>query len=233
LLASNIRVFQLTHPARVGDTLFDKRSYVVPLAQPYRAFVKNIFERQHYPDIRKNIKADPELPYDMAAWTLPLAMGIRTAAVDEPLKALMEPVGAEQLARRPFPEDLQEYIVLDARHNNSYRAAFELLAKGQAVYRNVDCPDFTAGSFAVRKSEALEMLKSIHAEAPLAPTSRKEVPLQKFRRLRPFKAGLYQNWGHNMTEGWLRLVFDEYKVPYETVHPKDVAGKNFDPAKKI
>ena len=227
LLASNIRVFQLTHPARVGDTLFDKRSYVVPLAQPYRAFVKNIFERQHYPDIRKNIKADPELPYDMAAWTLPLAMGIRTAAVDEPLKALMEPVGAEQLAQRPFPEDLQEYIVLDARHNNSYRAAFELLAKGQAVYRNVDCPDFPAGSFAVRKSETLAMLKRIHAEAPLAPTSRKEVPLQKFRRLRPFKAGLYQNWGNNMTEGWLRLVFDEYKVPYETVHPKDVAGKNF------
>ena len=49
LLKSNIRVFQLTHPARVGDTMFDKKSFVVPLAQPYRAFVKNIFENQHYP----------------------------------------------------------------------------------------------------------------------------------------------------------------------------------------
>ena len=30
-----------------------------------------------------------------------------------------------------------------------------------------------------------------------------------------------------MTEGWLRYVFDQYKVPYETVHPKDVAKKDF------
>ncbi|MCU0236410.1 MAG: M14 family metallopeptidase [Acidobacteria bacterium] len=228
LLKSNIRVFQLTHPVRVGDSLFDKRSYVVPLAQPYRAFVRNIFDRQRYPDIRKSRKAEPELPYDMAAWTLPLGMGVRTAAVNEPLKALMEPVSGEQLAQRPFPEELDEYIVLDSRHNSSYRAAFELLAKGLAVYRNADCPDFAAGSFAFRKSEALALLKGIHAEAPLAPVSRKELPLARFRRLRPFKAGLYQNWGHNMTEGWLRYVFDEYRIPYETVRPKDAARKDWE-----
>ena len=103
LLRSNIRVFQLTHPARVGDTMFDKRSYVVPLAQPYRAFVKNIFEAQHYPDIRKNLKAEPELPYDMAGWTLPLAMGVKTAVVNEPLKALMEPVTDEPILQQRFP----------------------------------------------------------------------------------------------------------------------------------
>jgi hypothetical protein len=231
LLKSNIRVFQLTHPARVGDTMFDKRSYVVPLAQPYRAFVKNIFEAQHYPDIRKNLKAEPELPYDMAGWTLPLAMGVKTAVVNEPLKALMDPVKDEQFLKSDFPEALEEYVVLDSSHNNSYRAAFELLGKGKTVYRNVDCPDFPAGSFAIKKSEALDLLKAIHAEVPLTLTSRKELPLRQFRLLRPFKAGLYQNWGHNMTEGWLRLVFDEYKVPYQTIHPKDVAAKDF--AKKF
>ncbi|HSQ35735.1 MAG TPA: M14 metallopeptidase family protein, partial [Candidatus Binatia bacterium] len=227
LLKSNIRVFQLTHPVRVGDTLFDKKSYVVPLAQPYRAFVKNIFERQHYPDIRKNLAAAPELPYDMAAWTLPLGMGVRSAAIDEPLKALMEPVLLERFQKNQFPEDLEEYIILDSRHNHSFRAAFELLAKGKSVYRNREHPDFSPGSFLVRKSEALDTLKAIHNDAPLQPASRKEISLQQFRRLRPFKTGLYQNWGHNMSEGWLRYVFDEYRVPYETVHPKDVIKKDF------
>ena len=227
LLKSNIRVFQLTHPARVGDTMFDKRSYVVPLAQPYRAFVKNIFENQHYPDIRKNLKAEPELPYDMAGWTLPMGMGVRSAAVNEPLKALLEPVSMAQFQNRPFPEELEEFIILDSSYNNSFRAAFELLGKGKTVYRNREHPDFTPGSFLVMKSEALDILKAIHSEAPLQLASRKEIPLQQFRRLRPFKAGLYQNWGHNMSEGWLRYVFDEYKVPYETVHPQDVAKKNF------
>jgi hypothetical protein len=227
LLKSNIRVFQLTHPARVGDTMFDKRSYVVPLAQPYRAFVKNIFENQHYPDIRKNLKAEPELPYDMAAWTLPVGMGVKTVTVNEPLKALMEPVNLAQFQKNQFPEELEEYIILDSRHNNSFRAAFELLGKGKTVYRNSEHPDFSPGSFLVKKSEALEILKIIHNEAPLQLASRKEIPLQQFRLLRPFRVGLYQNWGHNMTEGWLRYVFDEYKIPYETVHPQDVAKKDF------
>jgi hypothetical protein len=227
LLKSNIRVFQLIHPARVGDTMFDKKSFVVPMAQPYRAFVKNIFENQHYPDIRKNLKAEPELPYDMAGWTLPLGMGVKTITINEPLKALMEPVAMEQLLKSQFPEELEEYIILDSRYNNSFRAAFELLGKGKTVYRNWDHPDFSPGSFLVRKSESLEILQAIHREAPLLLTSRKEIPLQRFNRLRPFKVGLYQNWGHNMTEGWLRYVFDEYKIPYETVHPQDVAQKNF------
>jgi hypothetical protein len=227
LLRSNIRVSQLTHPARVGDTLFDKRSFVVTMAQPYRAFAKNIFENQYYPDIRKNLKADPEPPYDMAAWTLPLGMGVRTVAVNEPLKALTEPVSLAQFQKNPFPEELEEYIVLDSRCNNSFRAAFELLSKGKTVFRNRENPDFSPGSFLVRKSEALDILKEIHGEAPLQPASRKEIDWRQFRRLRPFKVGLYQNWGHNMSEGWLRYVFDEYKIPYETIHPQDVAKKNF------
>jgi hypothetical protein len=227
LLKSNIRVFQLTHPARVGDILFDKKSYVVPLCQPYRAFVKNIFENQHYPDIRKNLKAEPELPYDMAAWTLPVGMGIKTVTVNEPLKALMEPVAMGQLLKNQFPEELEEYIILDSRNNSSFRAAFELLGKGKTVYRNNGHPDFSPGSFLVKKSEAQELLKNISSETPLQLTSRKEISLQQFRRLHPFKVGLYQNWGHNMVEGWLRYVFDEYKIPYETVHPQDVAKKDF------
>jgi hypothetical protein len=227
LLKSNIRVFQLNQPVRISDTMLDKRSFVVPLAQPYRAFVKNIFENQHYPDIRKNIKAAPELPYDMAAWTLPVGMGVKTIAVNEPLKVLLEPITMEQLLKNQFPEELEEYIILDSSYNNSFRAAFELLGKGEKVYRNSSCPDFTPGSFMVKKSEALEILKSINAEAPLLLTSRKELSLQQFRQIRPFRVGLYQNWGHNMTEGWLRYVFDEYKIPYETVHPQDVAKKGF------
>jgi hypothetical protein len=227
LLKSNIRVFQFTHPVRVGDTMFDKKSFVVPLDQPYRAFVKNIFENQHYPDIRKNLAAEPELPYDMAAWTLPLGMGVKSTAVNEPLKALMEPVGLTQFQNPPFPEELEEYIILDSRYNHSFRAAFELLGKGKTVYRNRAHPDFSPGSFLVKKSEALDLLKAIHKEAPLLPASRKEISLQQFRRLRPFKAGLYQNWGHNMSEGWLRYVFDEYKIPFETVRPRDVAKSNF------
>jgi hypothetical protein len=226
LLKSNIRIFQLIHPIRVGDTMFDKKSFVVPLAQPYRAFVKNIFENQNYPDIRKNLKAEPELPYDIAAWTLPVGMGIKTYAVNEMLKAEMEPVTMAQLQENPFPEELDEYIILDSRYNHSFRVAFELLKQGKKVFRG-NGPDISPGSFLVNKSETLAELKRIHSEAPLVLTSRKELALNQFKPLRPFKVALYQNWGHNVTEGWLRFVFDEYKIPFETIHPQDVTRKDF------
>ncbi len=154
-------------------------------------------------------------------------MGVRSTAVNEPLKALMEPVSLAQLQKDQFPEDLEEFIILDSRYNHSFRAAFELLGKGKTVYRNREHPDFSPGSFLVKKSDTLDLLKAIHSEAPLQPVSRKEISFKQFRRLRPFKAGLYQNWGHNMSEGWLRYVFDEYKIPYETVHPRDVGKNNF------
>ena len=74
----------------------------------------------------------------------------------------MEPVSLEQFQKTPFPEELEEYIILDSRYNHSFRAAFELLGKGKTVYRNRGHPDFSPGSFLVRKSEALDLLKAIH-----------------------------------------------------------------------
>jgi len=227
LLKSNIRVFRLTHPIKVGDLVFNKGSFYVPLAQPYRAFVKNIFENQRYPDLRRSPKSDPELPYDMAAWTLPLAMGVKTYAVKEPVKAEMDPLTAAAIGVKQLPETLETYVILDARFNNSFMAAAFLLQKGVQVWRNVSWNACSSGSFITRKSEAEAILRSLGAEVPLIVDSRPEVPLDQLRPLRRFKVALFQNYGHNMSAGWLRYVLDEYRFPYETIHNQDFLSKDF------
>ncbi len=55
-------------------------SYLVLLAQPYRANVQSLFERQVYPD-RRAIGGEAERPYDVAGWTLPMQMGIEVVPV--------------------------------------------------------------------------------------------------------------------------------------------------------
>ncbi len=50
-------------------------SYVVFLAQPYKANVQALFERQVYPN-RRTAGGEAERPYDVAGWTLPMQMGI-------------------------------------------------------------------------------------------------------------------------------------------------------------
>ncbi len=61
-------------------------SYLVFLAQPQRANVLTLFERQAYPD-RRTASGEAERPYDVAGWTLPMQMGVAVQAVtriDEP-----------------------------------------------------------------------------------------------------------------------------------------------------
>jgi len=55
-------------------------SYIVFLNQPYRQNVLALFEPQAYPD-RSTATGEAERPYDVAGWTLPMQMGVETAAV--------------------------------------------------------------------------------------------------------------------------------------------------------
>ncbi|MGD2085863.1 MAG: M14 family metallopeptidase [Candidatus Aminicenantes bacterium] len=227
LRKSNIKIYQLTSPLQVENHYFPTGSYVVPLAQPYRSFAKNILERQHYPDLREAPGESFTFPYDGAGWTLHLAMGVDALEIKKPFKAEMKTVELEDVYKRNLPENLDEYIVLDARYNNSYLAASRLLKKNIDVWRDLNGAAGAKGSFIVKKSTALVILEEINRTMPLILFSRPDLPLEKLEKLKSFKVALYQNWGHNMEEGWTRYVFDEFKINYETVHHKDVLKKDF------
>ncbi|MBV9496587.1 MAG: hypothetical protein JOZ54_20250, partial [Acidobacteria bacterium] len=50
--------------------------YWVPMAQPYGKFVTEMLEPQRYPEVRLQAGKEILRPYDVATWTLPLAMGV-------------------------------------------------------------------------------------------------------------------------------------------------------------
>ncbi|HEY4640890.1 MAG TPA: M14 family metallopeptidase [Thermoanaerobaculia bacterium] len=50
--------------------------YWIPMAQPYSKFVTEMLEPQHYPEVRLQPGKEILRPYDVATWTLPLAMGV-------------------------------------------------------------------------------------------------------------------------------------------------------------
>src|SRR5205085_1535407 len=50
--------------------------YWIPMAQPYGKFVTEMMEPQRYPEVRLQPGKDVLRPYDVATWTLPLAMGV-------------------------------------------------------------------------------------------------------------------------------------------------------------
>ncbi len=54
-------------------------SFVVFVNQPQKKNVLSLFEKQDYPQ-RLKANGEAEVPYDVAGWTLPLQMGVETAA---------------------------------------------------------------------------------------------------------------------------------------------------------
>jgi Zinc carboxypeptidase len=88
LAFGGVRVYQLTAAATLnGETRhpFTAGTWVVPTDQEFAAMVREVLDVQQYPDLRQYPGGPPERPYDAAAWTLPLQMGVRVVPADLPL----------------------------------------------------------------------------------------------------------------------------------------------------
>lgn len=67
--------------------------YWIPMSQPYSKFVVEMLEPQRYPEVRLQPGRDILRPYDVATWTLPLAMGV-TVEKRDAMPASAKPVGS-------------------------------------------------------------------------------------------------------------------------------------------
>ncbi|HKF58079.1 MAG TPA: M14 family metallopeptidase [Blastocatellia bacterium] len=90
LIDQGVEVHRAKSEFRVGDRRYYGGSYVIKMAQPYRANVKCLFEAQHYPDRRVYPGGPAEPPYDVAGWTLPMQMGVDYVAVDSKIDTDLE-----------------------------------------------------------------------------------------------------------------------------------------------
>jgi hypothetical protein len=61
-----------------GGKSYPSGSFIVPLAQPYRAHALTLLDSQKYPDMRQCPDGPPVGPHDNAGWTLPFLMGVTT-----------------------------------------------------------------------------------------------------------------------------------------------------------
>src|SRR5262249_44966179 len=68
-------------------------SYVIPMAQPYRANVRCLFEAKRYPDRRIYPGGPAEPPYDVAGWTLPMQMGVSYVEANTRFEAALKIIG--------------------------------------------------------------------------------------------------------------------------------------------
>jgi len=227
LRIANVDVYQAEEDFRAGGRQYSSGDFVVPLAQPARAYIKDLMERQHYPNLREYPGGPPRRPYDITGWTLPLQMGVEAAAIAEPFAAKMRKVNQPALNMKPVNPSSRWYAV-ERRFSNSYKLINRLLKEKQAVAELKEAwEDYPAGTFILeRNGNNRDLLEKFSRkfQAPLRPL--KEKPVSKMEPVRPLRIGIYQPWiPFVYDEGWLRLVLDEFGFDYQVIHNADFAGR--------
>jgi len=227
LQVHGIEVERLTQDTVVGPHHFAAGDLVVPMAQPYRAFVKEMMEAQNYPERHYTPGGELIRPYDITSWSLPLHMGVEAVQVDTPSKELedrLQPITeGGRSGRFEVPEDVAT-VALSPAENQSYRVVFAALAKGLPVSRSttpMTLPDGTvaapAGTFLV----AASALGEISGTGGIEPLMFDGDFGDDVENLKMPRIALVETFFHDMDAGWTRYLFDNYGIRYRVLNPGD------------
>ena len=235
LQAEAAELYVADAPFAAGDRPVAAGTYVVPLAQSFGRWIKDVLEPQVYPDIRWPSPRSPlDLPYDVTAWSLGMLMGVETIRVDEPFEARLAPVAGAVAAPtgRVFGSPAAEAWLLSPASNRSAVAVNRLLAAGAAVAwvrspLDVSGTDGAAtrriapGTLVVREVEPA-LVAGLARELGVEIEGR-DLPLgASLLPLRPARLGVFEPWGGNRDAGWTRWVLEQHEFPYRRLRNADL-----------
>ncbi|HVJ67391.1 MAG TPA: M14 metallopeptidase family protein [Caulifigura sp.] len=193
LMAGGVEVHTSASPFKADGLEYPPGSIVVWRDQPYGNYVKDLFELQKFPSGTK--------PYDVSGWTLPLMMGVRRVEVEQDFQATTQPAATAADALKSFTGDARLKPAgptqpLSLADSDAWTQFVEGLGRGK-TYRYV-----TAGP----------QMGMVFTAAATEKPNGNEIALTKLPRI-----GVYSPWSASMDEGWLRWVFDSFKIPFVTV----------------
>ncbi|MFH0756655.1 MAG: M14 metallopeptidase family protein [Bacteroidota bacterium] len=226
-----------------SEVILDGRIYaagdvVIPLAQPFRSFIKEVMEAQEFPERHYTPEGELIQPYDITSWSLPLHRCVTSRQIDSrssELESKLSPVqGRYNL--NSGEETRAHSMVLPVNSNESFRAAFLALEKGLKVNRlkadlEIRGETYGKGSFVVymdpKKKEAGDaVLQSV----PFTPGLISDKRAVDGDPLVMPRIALVETCFHDMDAGWTRYLFDTYHIPFTVLHPDqfsstDLAGE--------
>ncbi len=217
LMMGGVKVYRLKKPAVIAGKHYPAGSYYIPLSQPYRPYIKELLEPQHYPNLRLYPDGPPKRPYDMVSWSLPIQMGVKVDPVEEKVSLSLERV------RNPYPEGRivgrGNYVCAPASSNASFMAASLALKEGARLYRVVaptgklQRGDFCFTGISKEKARRIAAATHLVLRAVRSLPAAVEVKMPRI--------AVYKGWGHVMHEGWTRYILDYFKIPYTRIYNKD------------
>jgi len=220
-----VEVQRATADFKAGERTFPRGSFVVLMAQPFRAYAKDLLETQRYPDRREGPNGPPLRPYDITGWTLPAQMGVEGVWIDKPFEAALEALKAPAVTPASV-SGAGGVLVASSRTNDAFLLANRTWRAGGEVRRataafSAGGHEFPAGAFLLKGLDR-GAAEKLAAERGLAIVAVDAEPAVATIALKPPRVGLYMAWVPNIDEGWTRWVLEQFEFPYRTLHDADL-----------
>jgi len=230
LLNSGVEVHQAQAPFVADGRAYGPGSFVVTMAQPKQGLVRWMLGRTFYPDntYTRDREGNPIRPYDMSTDTFGEFMGVRSDPVGERITTDLVKLTAHVPLVGTVAADAGGGHRLSATLNDSYRAVNLLLDRGATVHRVARAVDgATAGDFIVTGASSA-VLTDVAKQTGVDFTTASGVPQGAYQIRKP-RIALFQRYnGGNMDEGWTRLMFEQFNVPFTTIRDADLKGGNLE-----
>ena len=218
-----IEVQRATEPFKVKEGEYPAGTFIVRLDQPYRGFALDLLLPQKYP-----IDKAPYDAYDDVAWALPVALGIDSKPIEDPAvrSVKMAPVTALVEYKGQVAADAAVYLLRDSGQEAFLAArvrlaGFTVEAAEKAF--SADGKEYPAGSWIVSGAAGLRAaIEKVAAELTLDFDGAAAAPDVKRHLVDLPRLAVLQAWNDTQSPGWVRMIFDEQKIPYTLIMDDDV-----------
>jgi hypothetical protein len=235
--AGGVEVHRANAPVTADGVTYPAGSHIIKMVQPYRLFIRDLLDRQDYPDRRLFKNGPPDPPYDAAGWTLSLQMGVDAVPVVNAFDSdvnLLDSLVADGRVRDGSAG--RGYAVLNRANNDRQLMNRYLSEPDRRVIVTQDA--WSAGNTEMQpgamifqglsgdaQDQFLQQARDLGCD--LIPLSR-EPDVAKVALGQP-RLGLYQPWDAVIDEGWTRLVLDQFEFSHTPVLDEEMrAGRLID-----
>jgi hypothetical protein len=224
LLDAGVEIHRAVGPFTAQGTQYGRGSLVIPMAQPFRAHVKDLLEVQHYPDRRAYPGGPPLPPYDATGWTMSWQMGIAIDAIAASFTAELEPLVEPAIAPGAVFGSGTQWVLANrsADESRTVAAALRAGARAWVTAEPLTLHDsvLPAGAVVLEQPHGgLAQLVSDQARKfgfDAWGTNGLEPPERRTADALP-RIGVYKPWTASMDEGWTRWVLEQFGIPFRSV----------------
>lgn len=209
---------------------FPAGTSVILLAQPFGRWIKDLLEPQVYPDVRGPDPGAPvDAPYDVAAWSLGMLMGVETIEIESPFTARLQLLTTDVEAPAGTVAGRGSIFIIGHEANNSIVAMNRLLRIGAEIEwardeLTIEGHTYGPGAIVV-KNVGRERLEAVARDLKVNVRAITDKPGEgQALAIRAPRVAVFEIWGGATDAGWTRWLFDQYELPFTHIRNADVVS---------